>query len=330
MANEGTAAAASSPAEEVDVFKGETPSLDEFINYRKDGTLPERFKPAEAATTDAPEQTVVPTEGDEPEPAPDSDPEEAQEPPQKKLTPYEKRVKELLAKNKELERKLAAQPPTDVKPESSTAMATQKSSDPQYTRPKPKPEGMNQDGKPYEAYEDYVEDLADWSGEQKLAQYQRAQAEQQARTVLQSKLDDARARYEDADAIIFPTAEAVSKANIPPVVKQVINDSDVFVDLCYVVGSDPEELKKFIALAQSNPRAAIGKVFEYERGIKDALEKGKAENGGTAPEKKKTQAPPPPVPVGGTSGRGFDVNDDDLPADEWFRKRNAQVEKRRA
>ena len=329
MAIEGTQAA-SSPAEQEDVFRGGTPSLEEFNSYRKDGTIPERFKSAEAATTDAPEQTVAPAETEESEDAPESDPEKAQEPPQKPASPAEKRIKELLAKTKELERKLAAQPTTDVKPESSTAPAPQKASDPQYTRPKPKPESMNQDGKPYEAYEDYVEDLANWSGEQKLAQYQRAQAEQQARTVLQSKLDDARARYEDADDIIFPTAEAVSKANIPPVVKQVIDDSDVFVDLCYVVGSDPEELKKFIALAQSNPRAAIGKVFEYERGIKDAFAKGKAENGGTAPEKKKTQAPPPPVPVGGTSGRGFDVNDDSLSADEWFRKRNAQIEKRRA
>ena len=323
--------AASSPAETEDVFHGETPTLEEFNHYRSSGEVPARFKPAEpaaSATADAPEQTADPAEDESPEHAPESDPEKAQEPPAKPISPAEKRIKQLLAEKKELERKLAAQAPTDVKPESSTAPAAQQKPDPQYTRPKPKPDGMSQDGKPYETYEDYVEDLANWSGDQKVAQFQRQQAEQQAQSVVRQKIEDARTRYEDADETIFPTAKAIHDAQIPHVVKAVIEDSDVYVDLCYVAGSDPDELAKFIALAQSNPRAAIGKVFEYERGIKEALAKnGNAE---TAPEKKRTQAPPPPTPVGGTSSRAFDVNDDSLSADEWFRKRNAQLDKRRA
>lgn len=325
MAEELTQAA-SSPAEAADPFNGETPSLSEFIEFRKDGTLPERFKPAEAAPTDAPEETVEPAEGESPEDAPESEPEEKpQEPPQKPVSPAEKRIKQLLAEKKDLERRLAAQAPTDVKTESSTAPAAQQASQPQYTRTKPTPEGTNSEGKPYAAYEDYVEDLALWSGEQQLAKYQRQQAEQQAQSVLRSQLEDARARYEDADETIFPTAQAIAEANIPLVVKQVIQDSDVFVDLCYVIGSDPEELQKFIVLAAKNPRMAIGKVFEYERGTKEAL----SGESGQAPEKKKTQAPKPPTPVGGSSSRAFDVNDDSLSADDWFRKRNAQLEKRK-
>ena len=321
-----TTQAASSPAETADVFNGQQPTMEEYSSYRTTGELPARFKPAEPAANDTPEQTAAAAEVEEPEIAPESDPEKAQEPPQKSTSPAEKRIKELLAKNKDLERKLAAQPPTDAKPDSSTATATPQKADPQYTRPKPKPEGMNQDGKPYATYEDYVEDLANWSGEQKLAQFQRSQAEQQAQKALQTKLDDARARYTDADDVIFPTADAIGKANIPPVVKQVIEDSDVFVDLCYVIGSDSDELKKLVALAQTNPRAAIGRVFEYERGIKEAL--GKTSASGAAPEKKQTQAPKPPSPVGGSNGRAFDANDDSLSADEWMRKRNAQLANR--
>ena len=42
--------AASSPAE-VDVFRGETPTLAEYNAYRDKGEVPERFKPAESAGT---------------------------------------------------------------------------------------------------------------------------------------------------------------------------------------------------------------------------------------------------------------------------------------
>ena len=305
-----------------DPFRGETPTLAEFQSYRDTGAIPARFKPEEPSTTDSSEQTAEATEGESPEHAPESDPEKAQEPPAK-ISPAEKRIKELLAKNKDLERKLAAQPATDVKPESSTAPVAQQPQS-QATRPKPKPDSLQPDGKPYETYEDYVEDLAKWSGEQQLAQFMRSQAEQQAQKTLQTKLDDARARYDDADDVIFPTAKAIGEANIPPAVKQVIEDSDVFVDLCYVLGSDAEELQKFVAQARSNPRAAIGRVFEYERGIKEVF----AKQQGAAPEKRQTQAPRPPAPVNGTSGRAFDVNDDSLSADDWFRKRNAQLANR--
>jgi hypothetical protein len=150
----------------------------------------------------------------------------------------------------------------------------------------------------------------------------------------QSKLDEARARYDDADDVIFPANQAIQTAKMPQVVKEVFAQSDVFIDLCYVVGSDPAELKKFIELAQSNPRAAIGKVFEYERGIREELspkndtprdDKGKF----TAPEVKKTSAPKPPSPVGGASSRAFDVSDESLSPEEWMRQRIKQIERRK-
>src|SRR6185312_16303360 len=112
--------AASSPAEVADVFNGQEVSLSEFSKYREDGTVPERFKPAEpaeSAPADAPEETAE-TE-DEPESEPEA---EAQEQPQKPASPAEKRIKQLLAEKKELQRKLeAAAKPTQ--PDSSTAQA---------------------------------------------------------------------------------------------------------------------------------------------------------------------------------------------------------------
>jgi hypothetical protein len=318
--------AASSPAEVEDVFNGQQVSLSEFSRYRQDGELPERFKPADKADStpaDAPEKTDK-TEGEDPKPAPDSDPDTTQELPPK-TSEAEKRIKQLLAKNKELEAQIAAK--QDVKTESSPAPTPQ-------TRTKPAAEDKNQDGTPkYSTYEDFVEELADWKAEQRLESAKREQVQQEAQKVLKGKLDEARARYDDADDVIFPANQAIQNAKMPLVVKEVIAQSAEFVDLLYVVGSDPEELKKFIELAQTNPRAAIGKVFEYERGIREELspkndtprdDKGKF----TAPEPKKTSAPKPPSPVGGASSRAFDVSDESLSPEEWARKRTKDLQSR--
>ena len=324
MAEQTTAA--SSTADQEDVFRGEHVSHDEFSHYRQTGELPARFKPAETADSapaDAPEQTVVDSESDELETDPDSEPEEAQEQP-KPGSGAEKRIKQLLAEKKELQRKLEAAKPTST--DSSPAPAA---NTPPPTRPRPTPEDKSEDGTPkFKSYEDFVNDLAYWNGEQLLAKYKREQVEQDALKSLKVKLDDARTRYEDADDTIFPTAQAIKDARIPQVVKDVLAESDVFIDLCYVLGSDPDDgLKKLITLAQTNPRAALAKVFEYERGIREEFAQPDEPETKQAPEKRQTAAPKPPSPVGGGSTRSFDVNDETISADDWMRKRNAQVAK---
>jgi len=310
MQNEETVAA-SSPAE--DVFRGETPTMEEFDRYRKTGEIPERLKqaePAESAPADAPEQTA------EEDDAPESEPEETQEQPPK-ATEAQKRIKQLLAKQKELEQKLAEK---DGKPESSPVAEAP-------ANPKPTPDDKKADGTPkYAEYEDYQEALARWAAKEERAKWEREYTEKEALKALQGKLEAARERYPDADDVIFPAGEAIHGAKIPAAVKQVFEDSDVFLDLCYVVGSDPDELKSFISLAQKNPRAAIGKVFEYERGIQEELSRPRDEKGKfAAPEPKKTSAPKPPSPVNGGSSRTFDVNDESLSADAWAEKRWKQV-----
>lgn len=322
---EQTTQAASSPAEVEDVFRGETPTLDEFNSYRQTGELPARFKPqAESDPAATPEETERP-EGEDPEHEPDSDPEDTQEP--KPKSKYEKRVLQLLEKTKELERKLAEK--QDVKTEPSTVKP-----ETQFTRPKPTADDKKPDGTPkFDNYEDFVEDLADWKAEQRWEIAKREQEQKDAQKALQAQIEEARSRYDDVDDVIFPAAKTINEAQIPLAVKEVFAKSDMFIDLCYVVGSDPDELKKFISLAQTNPRAAIGKVFEYERGIQEELSKPRDDKGKfaskEAPEPKKTSAPKPPSPVGGASSRAFDVSDESLSPEEWMRKRNADLQKKR-
>lgn len=314
---EETQSASSTEVE--DVFQGKQVSMDEFSRYRQDGELPARFKPAaaESAPDDTLEETEK-TEGENLEPATDSEPEDKQELPPK-ATPAEKRIKQLLAEKKELERKLEEK--TGVKTEPAPVEA-------KAAFPKPTAEDKNPDGTPkYKEYEDVIEAISRWAAKEERTKWEREQREQDGKKALQVKLDDARERYDDADDVIFPANQAIQTAQIPLVVKEVFAQSDLFVDLCYVVGSDPEELKKFLTLARTNPRAAIGKVFEYERGIREELAKNT--DGGETPVPKKTSAPKPPVPVGGGSSRAFDVSDESLSPNDWMRKRNAALQKKR-
>jgi hypothetical protein len=312
-----TNGAASSPAESVDVFGGLQPTMSEYSSYRSTGELPDRFK-SNATVTDAPEETVDEPAAEEAESDSESDTEEAQEP-APKGSPAQKRILQLLAENKRLKaERETAQPVATPAPAPQPA-----------TRQKPAIDAKDDKGQPkYASYEDYIEDLADWKSEQRMLQFKREQVEQAALNSLKAKLEESRSRYSDADEVIFPAADAIRNANIPMAVKEVFAQSDVFTDLCYVVGSDKEELKKFIQLSQTNPRAALARVFEYERGVKEELAKGNAVEPDVKAPERKTTAPKPPSPVSGASSRAFDVSDESLSAEEWARKRNAQLQKR--
>jgi hypothetical protein len=320
--------AASSPAEVQDVFNGENVSLADYSKYRQDGELPERFKPAEtseSATDDTQEETET-SEGEEPESASESETEEeTQEQPQKGA---EKRIKQLLAKTKELERKLAEK--QDVKPESSTATPEPTA---QYTRPKPTADDKGKDGKPkYETYEDFVEDLADWKAEQRVTAAERQRSLEAQQREINAKVNEARNRYENFDEVAKPfLREFVTDQNVPQVLKQMVNDSEVFADLAFTLADD----EKFMAMAKSEPGKAIRYIAKVEGLIQEELAKGttaRDDSGKFAakptPEPKKTSAPKPPSPVGGGSSRAFDVSDESLSAEEWARKRNQDLQKR--
>lgn len=323
--------AVSSPAEVTDPFNGEHLSLSEYQRYRDEGEVPERFKAASAATTGAPEETAETPEGEEPETDSESVPEEeAQEPPQKDMPPSQKRILQLLAEKKELQRQLEAAKKPDVKTDPSPAAAPPNIPT---TRPKPTVEDVDDKGNPkYATYEDYVDALTDWKMEQKFEQEKRERAQQEQQRALDARFADARKRYEDADEVIIPAAKAIYEAQIPLAVKQAFSESELLPDLCYVVGSDPDEFKRFVNLAKSNPRAAFAKIFEYERAIREELAGNATEESRSekAPEVKKTAAPKPPSPVNGAgSSRAFDVSDESLSPEEWARKRNQDISRKR-
>jgi len=332
--NEQQTQAASSPAEHEDVFGGQQPTFGEYSQYRQTGELPARFKPAETATNDAPEETVAPA-GDEPETALESDPDdEAQEPP-KPVSPAQKRILQLLAENKELRRKAEAAAKPDVTPGSSPAPAAQQTAQPpqnyQEWRKDFKPSKWVEDyGKqnPEASYEDATAAMADHLGEVREHFKTAEDARKAQAKEIGSKIAEAKSRYEDFDQVTKPFVTAlVSDPTVQPIVKQMVNDSDVFADLAFTLAGDD----KFLAIAKGDPGKAIRYIAKVESLIEEELLKtGKTaeETNGKAPEKKVTSAPKPPSPVSGASSRAFDVSDESLSADEWARKRTQQLAKK--
>jgi hypothetical protein len=191
----------------------------------------------------------------------------------------------------------------------------------------------------FEAAKDtYYEELADYRAELKFHQRdQQAKAAAQQKEV-DSMLEQARGRYgEAADTTIGEAAKAVfDDAKIPSAVKALINDSEVMVDLLYTLGSKAEDIAGFVALAKSNPGAAIRKVVLLERLVSEELgqggqaEPGRDESGKftstskETPAKKVTQAPPPPREASGRSAAPRDATESAVKANDFASFRATQ------
>lgn len=332
--------AASSPAEVADVFNGETPSLAEFNHYRETGEVPERFRPAENAESASAEEEDDPSEGEESESASESDTgEEQQEKGKKpKRQTAEERIAQLEATIDKIKRGAGIERKAEV------ATATDSKDQPKVPqnygewRKSFKPsEWIEQYGKdhPQESYEDANAAMSDYLDDirsqfKAIEQQRSSQAKE-----LTNKVTDARSRYgEEFDEILQPTVEKiVSDARINPAIKEVINDSDLIADLIFVLGTDEKALNDLRSLPTGK---ALRYIAALENGIIEELaeteeETPRDEDGKfvASPAKPKTNAPKPPSPVGGASTGAFDVSDESLSPEEWMRKRNADLAKRK-
>lgn len=243
------AIAVPSTAEPMELPRSGTP---EYAEWRNTGALPT----SEPIVADpAPADTSKETPSD----APDSDPEPKQE--SRRKPGAEARIAELTAKNRQLEKDLEesrkskeakADPPPARQPD---------------TRPKPKPEDQV-DGKPkYIVYEDYVEDLADWKAEQRMATREREQAQAKQLESTTQKLNEARTRYEDYDSKAMPVVQELLKEGVSREVFSVLNDSPVLADLLYTIGGSEETKAAFLKDCRDNPGKALRVALLMEQEI---------------------------------------------------------------
>lgn len=365
MSETQTVAAESSPAETEDVFRGETPSFDEFSRYRQTGELPDRFKPAEKeadAASAEPEEEPA-SEGEQPESDPDAEPEEQQEKPAqpKKLTAkgriahLESTIEELWQQDEPDTVKIAQLTATIEKIERGAGMK-RKTEVAAVTEPQSQPQPKQQSKAPqtFEEWQNAFDAdawFAEFAKRNPEASYEKGNAamfavissvqqqfverdraiQAQARE-LQAKVEEARERYDDFDEVrddflrnvITPKGEPL----VPEPVFEKLNKSPYLADLIFAIGSDPAYLADFVKLAKADPDAARDKLAVTEYLIREELEKGEQPGRQKTPAKPQTTAPKPPSPVGGGSSRAFDVSDESLSAEEWARKRTADLNKR--
>ena len=140
--------------------------------------------------------------------------------------------------------------------------APEKTENPTGLKPPTKPKA--EDFKSYEEYEavrdKYFEDVADYKAAKKFREVQQEQARSAAQNAVKAKMDEAKARYSDdpaaVDTISATARSIVSDNEIPLAVKAIIDQSEVWPDIVYTLGSKPEELQSFIKLAKENPGAS--------------------------------------------------------------------------
>ncbi len=280
---------------DMDVSRGPLVDItpEQRAEFRKTGNLPEPPKKEEAApSSDAKTEVKA-------EPVGESEtPEKTQELPKPKpKQTAEERIAQLEATIEKIRKGKGI----ETKAESSPAPKPQPVQQQPPTRPKPTAEDKKEDGTPkFETYEDFVEDLADWKSEQREVKNQREQAQQAQAKEFNSKVAEARTRYENFDEVVQPTATAInSDAGISPVIKQLLSESDVLPDILFTLGSDQAELAKFVTMARENPGKAIRYVALTESLIAEELKGNKTPVTEEAPAKPRTQAPRPPSEVGG-------------------------------
>jgi hypothetical protein len=294
--SEATAVLESSP-EVMDASRGPLVDItgDQRAEFRRTGELPKQDKPKteEAApSSDAKPQGEAKSAGES------ETPKQQEIPKAKPKQTAEERIAQLEATIEKIRKGSGIEP--KPKAESASAKPEPQSVEPQYTRPKPKPEGNGPDGKPYATYEDYIEDLSDWKGEQREAKSQREAAQQAQAKEFNTKVNEARSRYENFDEVVKPTATAINTdAAIPQVIKTLLSESDVLPDILFTLGSDPAELAKFVQMAKETPGKALRYIALTESLIAEELEGKTAKPAEVSPAKPKTQAPRPPSEAGG-------------------------------
>jgi hypothetical protein len=171
----------------------------------------------------------------------------------------------------------------------------------------------------FEAAKDkYHEDLVDYKSQKAIGDYQAQQQQAAANTSMQAKFAEAKTRYGDeAETTIVSAAKSLTgDAQIPAAVRAMFEQSPVMTDLLYAMGSNAPEFEEFLALAKSNPAAAIRKMVLTESLVSAELAKGakaapagsgsgdgakRDDTGKFSPAKKVTEAPPPPREASGRS-----------------------------
>jgi len=274
----------------------------EYDTWRKTGALPEKkvqpTQPADPAPADTSKET--PSAPAEVEPAPE--PESGKQTQERRKPGAEHRIGELTAQVRQLQRELEeVRRPKPTQAESSPARPQQPQTYADY-RKAFKPSdwiAAYAQQNPDASYEEANAAMADHLYDVRRHFETIEQRVNQERQALESKVTEAKNRYENFDQIKSEfLSHVVSEQGTPLIplpVLGIINDSDVLPDLLYTIGSDSAEMQKFVEMAKTNPNKAIRYVTRVEELIQQELSKPRNENGQFT--SRKTEPEPAPAPA---------------------------------
>lgn len=152
---------------------------------------------------------------------------------------------------------------------------------------------------PEAEFEDVMDAQADYkNGIRRQFDMIEQQRREQSRE-LNSKLNEARDRYENFDEARTSFAEAISKPDFHDVVRVMLNESEYLPDLAAVIGGSKDDLAAFEKMGKDDPGKAIRYVALTESLIADRLSKKDDAKAEEVPAKPKTNAPKPPSEAGG-------------------------------
>jgi hypothetical protein len=249
---------------------------------------------------------------------------------QKKINKLTRRNYELLDQNNQLlsrleaiEQKLEGKKPEEPK-----------------SQPAPKPK---QDD--FASYEAFVEAMVDWKADEKIAARLAAERERESTQSLEaerreifdaynSRVKEARAKYDDFDEVlsqnfsIMPGQEKTFES-----VTLTIYELENGPDVAYYLAQHPAERKELLSLSPNRAAAQLGRISdklatskeeEPEEEIEGEEPEEDSEEELRAPEKKAAPAPKPITPVKKVAPTATGL-DDDLPIDEWLKRREKQL-----
>ena len=270
------------PADEVETLTG-----DQRAEWLKSGELP----------SDKPKEEPPKIEQPKAEEKPEAEQSRFQQPPKAEKKPGQMGYRELRDRVADLERQLEERRAERAEPKAEPP----KTEKLEQLRAKPSPSDKNDKGTAkYATYEEYLEDLADWKAEQKIADLEKKMAEEAAKKTVESEqraisdqwrkqVDAARLKHADFDEIALNP-----KLNIPQgsAVEQWVLDSDIGTEILYHLASHPEELAAIHAMSPVKAARALT-ILEAE--LSDAPTPEPKPSEPPAREAKRVSNAPPPA-----------------------------------
>lgn len=306
--SEETVVAAPSAAEEIPEFdhsRGPLVDLspEQRSEYKRTGELP-KIEPKKAESAPAPKAEEIKSET---EPEADAGTKQQEHTGKKKPT-AEERIAQLEATIEKI-RKGAG---IERKAEPAPAPVEQ---------PKPQQEQQPPQFNSYDEWETkFIDDEApkwieQWAKEHPDKSYESAnaamlrymrsverqfEAQRTSMAQLGAKLNDAKSRYgERFDEVLNPTLQTLSKGVQPNTdLWNMMEDSDVLVDVLYVMGTEEGGAEKFLAMTPGQKVRWFALNESLVRETLEAKAEQKSEAKADPPAKPKTSAPPPPTELG--------------------------------